>query len=468
MSRTSMSRTFRTRRGRRGRVRSAAVALATVFATAAGALALTPQPASAAPNYTGDPVLYWNDVLLGAVKTAGGAPGPVSRAAAEMNAAIYDAESSYRLRWHTMTSDPYLQAVDYAAWMEGPGEEERVIGRTAYNILLKLFPGQTTYLDNKFRERFGTSPKDFDLLDATVVNTVVGNMWNFRNADGSDNQAVYTPDGRPGAWLPTSYPDLPDPDCSRPGQAAIPEWGKVKPWALTSGSQFRPSTPGQYASYESLLASPAYAEQVRQVRSLGSAGSTTRTTDQTAAAWFWANDANGTYKPPGQLLDITARVSRDRGLTTYQNARLFALVSVAMADAAIAEWDVKYQTPIDLWRPVSAIREGLGDTTWKPLSGTTPCFPAWASGHSAFTAAWAGIMRQYFKSDDITFTASTDEPKSPVRTRTFTSFSQAAREAADSRVWLGVHYPWDADDGLTLGENIATWVFTHKMKSVGS
>jgi hypothetical protein len=104
-----------------------------------------------------------NDVLLGAIRTAGGAPGPISRAAAEMNAALYDAESSYRLRWHTMTSDPYLKAVDYAAWAEGPGEEERIIGRTAYNILLKIFPGQTTYLDNKFKERFGTSPTDFDL-----------------------------------------------------------------------------------------------------------------------------------------------------------------------------------------------------------------------------------------------------------------------------------------------------------------
>ncbi|POX45014.1 hypothetical protein C3489_35210 [Streptomyces sp. Ru71] len=459
---------FRAIRKRPGRLRVTGVALATVFTTVAGALALAPQPAAAAPNYTGDPVLYWNNVLLGAIKTAGGAPGPISRAAAEMNAAIYDAESSYRLRWHTMTSDPYLQAVDYAAWSEGPGEEERLIGRTAYNILLKLFPGQTTYLDNKFKERFGTKPTDFDILDTTVVNTIVTNMWTFRDADGSDSKDAYTPDGKPGAWRPTSYPDLPDPNCSQASDAAIPRWGRVKPWTLLSGSQFRPSTPGQYDSYENLLASPAYAEQVQQVRTLGAAGSPARTTDQTAAAWFWANDANGTYKPPGQLLDITARVSRDRGLTTYQNARLFALVSVAMADAAIAEWDVKYETKIDLWRPVSAIREGLKDTTWKPLSGTTPCFPAWASGHSAFAAAWAGIMRQYFTTDDITFTASTDDPKSPVRTRTFTSFSQAAREAADSRVWLGVHYPWDARDGLTLGEDVATWVFTHTMKEAGS
>ncbi|MFI1102760.1 vanadium-dependent haloperoxidase [Streptomyces melanogenes] len=460
----------RTRRRRAANLRARAVSLAAVAATALGALTLAPQPAAAAPNYSGDPVQYWNNVLNGAIRTAGGAPGPLSRAAAMMNTAIYDAESSYQLRWHTMTSDPYLKAINYSAgWgIEGPGEEERVIGRTAYNILLKLFPDQTTYLDNKFKERFGSDPTGFDLLDLTVVGTIVKNTQDNRTADGSDDRAVYTPDTRPGAWLPTSYPDLPDPACSQGGQAATPNWGLVKPWALDSGSQFRPSTPGAYASYENLLASPAYADQVAKVRSLGAAGSTTRTTDQTAAAWFWANDANGTYKPPGQLLDITARVAKDRGLTPYQNARLFALVSVAMADAAIGEWDVKYRTPIDLWRPVSAIREGGLDAAWKPLSGTTPCFPAWASGHSAFAAAWAGIMRQYFRSDNVSFTASTDDPRSPVRTRSFTSFSQAAHEDADSRIWLGVHYPWDASDGYALGDSIATWVFTHKMKAAGS
>lgn len=461
----------KSRRRRPGAMRARAVALATVFATACGALALAPQPASAAPpNYTGDPVQYWNDVLLGAIRTAGGAPGPISRAAAMMNTAIYDAESSYQLRWHTMTSDPYLQAIDYSkGWgFEGPGEEERAIGRTAYNVLLKLFPDQTTYLDNKFKERFGTNSTDFDIIDLTLVGTIVKNIQNFRTADGSDDKSVYTPDGKPGAWQPTSYPDLPDPGCGQGSQAVTPTWGLVKPWAMTSGSQFRPSTPGTYASYESLLASPAYASQVDAVRTLGAAGSTARTTDQTAAAWFWANDANGTFKPPGQLLDTTARVARDHGLTPYQNARLFALVSVAMADAAIGEWDVKYRTPIDLWRPVSAIREGGLDAGWKPLSGTSPCFPAWASGHAAFGAAWAGVMRQYFTSDNVSFTVTTDDPKSPVRTRSFTSFSQAAHEDGDSRVWLGVHYPWDASDGYTLGDSIATWVFTHKMRAAGS
>ncbi|MEU3957830.1 hypothetical protein AB0F45_37075 [Streptomyces achromogenes] len=179
-----------------------------------------------------------NDVLLGAIRTAGGAPGPISRAAAEMNAALYDAESSYRLRWHTMTSDPYLKAVDYAAWAEGPGEEERIIGRTAYNILLKLFPAR--------RPTWTTS-----------------------------SRSASAPAPRTSTSRPTSYPDLPDPGCGQGSRAAIAAWGKVKPWALTSGSQFRPSTPGQYASYENLLASPAYAEQVRQVRDLGAAGSTT-------------------------------------------------------------------------------------------------------------------------------------------------------------------------------------------------
>ncbi|MCB5170497.1 vanadium-dependent haloperoxidase, partial [Streptomyces bambusae] len=146
-------------------------------------------------------------------------------------------------------------------------------------------------------------------------------------------------------------------------------------------------------------------------------------------------------------------IATQRRLSTYANARLFALVSIAMADAGIAVRDVKFLTPVDLWRPVSAIREGGLDPEWKPLlknkAGVNfnPCFPAWASGHATFGAAWAGVMKRYFNSDRIAFTMTTDDPRSPVKSRSFTSFSQAAREDAESRIWLGVHFPWDAEDG---------------------
>lgn len=462
------------------RRRFRALAVAAVLAATGTLLTAAPQPAQAAlpPQTIKDPVHYWNDVLLNVVRREGGGPGPMSRAAAMMNAAIYDAESSYQLKWKgRITSEPYIHAEKYAGWFEGPDEEERVIGRTAYNILLKLYgKNQTAYLDARFRERFGTEPTEFDLLDATVVNKMVTQMADARNGDGSDDDRVYVADNVAGAWRPTSYPDMQDPDCTQASQAVTPYWGQVKPFALTSGSQFRPPTPGLFASYDQMVASDAYKAQVEAARSAGADRPTAktpvinRTADQEAAAWFWANDNNGTYKPPGQLLQATREVATTRGLNTYENAKLFALVSLAMADAGIAVRDVKFLTPIDLWRPVSAIREGGLDPEWKPLLknpagvNVTPCFPAWASGHATFGAAWAGIMKRYFGSDGIAFDMTTDEPRSPVKSRHFTSFSAAAREDAYSRVWLGVHFPWDAEDGLTLGDKIANHVFTTRLR----
>ncbi|MEU6160726.1 vanadium-dependent haloperoxidase [Streptomyces sp. NPDC047130] len=465
------------RRQRRGSWRRVLSALA-VLAAAGTTLTALPQPAYAAlpPQTIADPVHYWNDVLLGVVRREGGGPGPMARAAAMLNAAVYDAESSYRLKWHgQITSAPYIGAQKYAGIIEGADEEERVIGRTAYNILLDLYPGQVHYLDARFRERFGSEPTAFDILDTTVVGPMVRQMRTARANDGSDDPRVYTGDNVPGAWRPTSYPDMADPGCTQDSQAVTPFWGQVRPFALTSGAQFRPATPGLYGTYAKLLASDDYRRQVEAVRSAGADEPTTatpvvnRTLDQEAAAWFWANDEDGTYKPPGQLLQATRDIATQRGLSTYQNARLFALVSIAMADAGIAVRDVKFLTDIDLWRPVSAIREGGLDPQWKPLLKTragvnvNPCFPAWASGHATFGGAWAGVMKRYFDNANIAFTMTTDDPQSPVRSRSFTSFSQAAQEDAQSRVWLGVHYPWDATDGLDLGDKIANHVFTTKL-----
>ncbi|MEU7281424.1 phosphatase PAP2 family protein [Streptomyces sp. NPDC045431] len=123
---------------------------------------------------------------------------------------------------------------------------------------------------------------------------------------------------------------------------------------------------------------------------------------------------------------------------------------------------------------MSAIRDGGVDPAWKPLSAnragvnTTPCFPAWASGHAAFAGAWAGIMQRFFDGDGVSFSLTTEDPHAPVRTRSYTGFSQAARENADSRVYLGVHYPWDATDGLKLGEDVAAHVFTTKLRAIPS
>lgn len=460
----------------RGVLGKRTTAIGTTLLAVVGSLSLAPQLTTAAvaapPNYTGDPTQYWNGALQEMFRRAtgpAGSPGALARSAAMMNAAVFDAESSYQNTFGTAKYKAYLSAPKYWNLGQGPDEEERVIGRTAYNILHDLYPGQTAYLDAKFQDRFGTKPTDYDVIDTQIVGTIVTNMRQARSADGADNPALYVLDNVPGAWRPTDPASTSESKCATAADAVTPEWGKVKPFAMTSGAQFRPTTPGTYSSYAALLASPAYATQVDQVRRLGGANSTERTTDQTAAAWFWANDLGGTYKPPGQLLNATATIAAQRNLSKYESTRLFALVSLAMADAAIGEWDVKYQTPIDLWRPESAIREGGIDASWQPLSADrsgnhfSPCFPAWASGHSAFAGAWSGIMQKFFGTDNLTFTVTTEDPHSPVTSRTFTSFSQAAQEDANSRLWLGVHYAWDASDGLKLGRDIATYVYANKL-----
>ena len=123
------------------------LATAAVLATTGSALTVASQPAQAAlpPQQIADPVHYWNDVLLQVIRREGGGPGPMSRSAAMLNAAIYDAESSYQLKWKgRITSEPYISAHKYDGWVEGPDEEERVIGRTAYNILLGLYGERQT------------------------------------------------------------------------------------------------------------------------------------------------------------------------------------------------------------------------------------------------------------------------------------------------------------------------------------
>jgi membrane-associated phospholipid phosphatase len=205
-----------------------------------------------------------------------------------------------------------------------------------------------------------------------------------------------------------------------------------------------------------------------------------RTPDQTEIAFFWANDLDGTYKPPGHLFRLTQIVAKQRNLSVLENARLFALVAIAMADAAIVAWDAKYaDNYINLWRPASGIQ--LADTdgnlvtredrNWTPLSvnpatgaSFTPPFPAYVSGHATFGAVHAGIMRHYFGTDNVSFELDTDDPSVPYTKRRFNSFSAAALENGRSRVYLGVHYQWDADHGYESGTKLADYIAANFLK----
>ena len=133
-------------------------------------------------------------------------------------------------------------------------------------------------------------------------------------------------------------------------------------------------------------------------------------------------------------------------------------MNMAMADAFIEGFKIRYV--YDLWRPVTAIREGdddgndatAGDPTWDSHQNT-PAVSDYPSTQSAFSGAAAVVLASVLGGDQASFTFKSGKPFEAI-TRSFTSFSQAARESADSRVYAGIHFRSACEDGLVLGRKI--------------
>ena len=272
----------------------------------------------------------------------------------------------------------------------------------------------------------------------------------LRAADGSDTPLLdpaYPQGTLPGEWRFT--PDRPF--------AFAPGWGGVTPFVLKDSSQFRPGPP--YA-----LTSGKYAADLNEVKALGGDGVTTpsaRTPEQTEIALFWVESS------PLQWNRIARTVAAATRLDPWEQARLFALLNMALADGYIGSFDTKYH--YDYWRPVTAIRSAdtdgnpktSADPSWTPLV-TTPPIPDYDSAHAVEGGAGAGVLKRFFGTDHIAFTTcslmlpagQTCVDGSPVMRR-YDSFSQAAKENGVSRILVGFHFRKAVDEGIERGGRIA-------------
>jgi hypothetical protein len=410
-----------------------------------------------------DEVTFWNDVLVSEFRLdfGTGCPCPLARAGAMTQIAVYEAVNSIE-----RTHQPYL-----AFLPADPGaSKEAAVAAAAHGVMVQLFPNSTTPLDDAYSARLALIPDGAAKTAGIAVGeAAAGQCVLSRANDGSQTPEIYVFGGHPGDYRPT--PPNFNPECN-------PEWGNVTPFCMAYSTRYRTNGPLGFRVMTSLLSSRGYADQVNDVRTIGSRDSAIRTDEQTRIAFFWANDVNGTYKPPGHLFTMTKVVSEQSGLNLSQNARLFALVGMAMGDAGIAAWDMKFHTDIDLWRPITAIR--LADTdgnpltdpdpTWEPLNTFTPPFPSYISGHATFSAAAAAVMSEFFGTDNVTFTVDSEDPfynALPVHgPRTFHTFSEAAIENGRSRIYLGVHYNMDSVDGNAVGFAIGHDVGQHFLLSL--
>jgi membrane-associated phospholipid phosphatase len=285
--------------------------------------------------------------------------------------------------------------------------------------------------------------------------TVADAVWTYRLNDGSAPapppfEGVLGIAGAPaaiGAWRPT-------PTANAPG--AGPQYASLTPWVLRRPSQFRPAPPNALTSAE-------YAADYNEIKVMGVYNGSGRTDDQSELVRFWAGNA---------FIDwdrIAVQVSAERSLSLSDNAHLFALLHVTMADAGIACWDAKYRYVY--WRPVNAIREGDADNNpatdpdpawipWLDVQGGTPPHPEYPSGHSTVSGSAAAILASIF-GDDTPVTVTSDVRPG---TRSFPSFSAVTAEIADARVFGGIHFRVSCIRGNALGQAVAAYVMTHAMR----
>ena len=389
-----------------------------------------------------DEVIHWNNVLLNSIREERTPPPAASRKMAIAHIAIYDAVNSI-----AQTHEPYL------FFMPAPADLplDAAIAAAAHTALSATFPQFRATYDQELADSLNQIPDGPNEDVAVWLGQAAANAILVARSSDLD-KAV--PIGSPpaagaGVWKPTPSAFAP---------YLLPGWSAMPTFAMRSPNQFNASGPPR-------LKSEQYARDFNRVKSIGRKVSLSRTADQTQIALFWA-DGPGTATPPGHWNEIAQQVAAEWGLPTVQNARLFALLNITLADAAIAAWNMKFE--YYLWRPVTAIREAdldgnaktQKDVSWEPLINTPP-FPGYVSGHSTFSSSAATLLKLFFGTDKVAFTTSSDGL--PGVSRPFHSFSDAAAEAGQSRIYGGIHFDFDDKDGQKAGKQLANYIFSQNL-----
>lgn len=387
-----------------------------------------------------DEVTQWNLVASNAVLAAGKPPLLQSRVYAMMHLAIHDALNTVEPQY-----DRYAATLDFDA----SASPEAAVAAAAREVLAHELPTQIAAIDAQYIVSLSAIPDgDAKSRGLTIGQTIAAQMLASRVADGSSVVVPYTPLAGPGFWQRTP-----------PAFAAptSPGWGRVTPFGLRSGSQFR------LEDGPPSLTSDTYTNDYNEVKRIGRAGSTERTAEQSEIARFHYESSAVEWNR------ISRNLAVDRGLDLWSSARLFALLNMGIADAFIAGFDSKYT--YNFWRPVTAIRAGSTDGNldteedagWNAFL-VTPAHPDYPSTHSVASGAVSEILARFFGTDAIAFSATSGSLPGVVRS--FPSFSAAAEEIGDSRVYAGIHFRTACRDGLRQGSQVGHFVAVHYLKAV--
>jgi len=351
-------------------------------------------------------------------------PPPNARIMAMMQIAMFEAVNAIEHRYApyklTLTADRNTS-------------KDAAAAASAHDVLVALHPDQQASLDSALRASIAAiadgEPKARGI---ELGRKAAAGIIALRADDGANAPESYRPVTATGVYVPTVIP-------------VSSTDGAVKPWTMTSGSQFRPAPPPA-------LDSDVWTKDLNEIREVGGRTSTKRTAEQTAIARFWFVTGPQAWNP------MVRQLAAAKKLDLLDSARLFALVAIATSDAFIAVFDAKYH--YNLWRPVTAIRNAdvtgnkatPRDPSWLPL-GDTPMHPEYPCAHCITSAAAAVVLQSLFGNDipEVSMTSAT----APGVTRKWTRLQEYMDEVAAARTYAGFHYRFSNKVGQDMGRKIA-------------
>jgi|JI10StandDraft_1071094.scaffolds.fasta_scaffold360814_2 hypothetical protein len=362
-------------------------------------------------------IIYWNEQALSLIKKNNVPPPKASRILGLLHVSMFDAVNSSVPKY-----EPYDQVFD--SLLGKPLAE--VAAEAAAYVLKHEFPDDAAIVGEWINQR-SSNVNEFGVEVAQTILDRHPLEFNEMEAPSIDQT---------NPWVPTA-PQF--------AEYLLPKWCALKPLSIVSVKDYRKNGPPKSNS-------PAFIADAEETKLLGSKASTKRTADQTEIALFWA-DGRGTVTPPGHWNQIAAALVQQKGFSILDSARAMALLNIAMADAAIVAWDMKYM--YQLARPITMFAQD----GWEPLI-TTPPFPEYVSGHSTFSGAAAEVLTLIF--GKTAFTTQSDGLPNVVRQ--YDDFYHAADEAGRSRIYGGIHFEFSNRDGQTAGQEIGRYVVEHFMQ----
>lgn len=449
-------------------------------------------------------ILEWNNILLEAIRAVGrlplnsadrdrGGPPQVARSIGIVYTCIYDAWSAYdavaKPLHRTTPRKPAAQHTE--------ANRRKAISQAAYRALVDQFPPSVYQPDFKASyEAMLTQQlaKDGITLGGPtsapvdVGNQAADDVLAYRHADNANQANLYAdttgyqPVNKPmavllpaaadaidfpGRWQALTYLN-PAHEAKTP-KFICPHWGQVKPFALTSGSQFRPTTGPRDPLSQGFLDQALHVMDIQAKL----------TPEQKVIAEYWADGPNSEL-PPGHWTEFAAFVAERDKLDLGASVKMYFALANAIFDASIATWDAK--RVFDYVRPITAIRHlfrgkrvlgwgGAGKGTqeiageaWRPFqvpTFPTPPFSEFTSGHSGFSMAAATVLKQFTGSDRFGFFYAQETPLKADPGVLVTdvvlhwpTFTAAAREAGESRLYGGIHFYEGNVVGLDIGEKV--------------